>query len=69
MVLNNPKCKDGVRMNGFSMARKIIREEGIRGLWRGSYASFMTYVPNSALWWSSYGMWQKALWHQVDFWR
>lgn len=69
MVLNSPTCKDGVKMNGISMARLILREEGIRGLWRGFSASLVTYVPNSALWWSSYGMWQKVLWHQVDTWR
>ncbi|GMH37613.1 hypothetical protein BSKO_05486 [Bryopsis sp. KO-2023] len=68
MVLNNPTCQSGKRMNGISMARLIIREEGIRGLWRGFSASLMTFVPNSALWWGSYGVWQRLIWHQVDFW-
>lgn len=68
MVLNNPKTGSGQRMNGVSMAKLIIKEEGVLGLWRGFHASILTLVPNSALWWGSYGVWQKVIWNQVNFW-
>jgi solute carrier family 25 protein 44 len=51
---------------GFHLARQIVRQEGVRGLYRGLGASVATFVPNSAIWWGSYGMWQQVLWHQVD---
>ena len=51
---------------GFHLARQIVRQEGVRGLYRGLGASVATFVPNSAIWWGSYGVWQQVLWHQVD---
>ncbi|GBF92603.1 mitochondrial carrier protein [Raphidocelis subcapitata] len=50
------------RMNGFEMARLIVREEGLRGLWRGLVPSAALYVPNSAIWWGCYGGWQSLIW-------
>ena len=32
----------------------IIRNEGVRGLYKGYSVSLMTYAPNSALWWMFY---------------
>ena len=40
----------------------ILKEEGFRGLYRGFGSSVATFVPSSALWWGSYGMYQKLLW-------
>jgi solute carrier family 25 protein 44 len=56
----------GGQGGGFTLAQKIIREEGIRGLYRGFGASVATFVPSSAIWWSAYGGWQTFLWKTVD---
>jgi len=53
-------------INGFTLAQKILREEGIRGLYRGFGASVATFVPSSAIWWSAYGGWQAFLWKSLD---
>jgi solute carrier family 25 protein 44 len=53
-------------INGFNLAQRIIREEGVRGLYRGFGASVATFVPSSAIWWSAYGGWQAFLWKTVD---
>ncbi|KAI3436196.1 hypothetical protein D9Q98_002251 [Chlorella vulgaris] len=57
------------RTTGIHLARQIVRQEGLRGLYRGFGASLAMFVPNSAIWWGSYGVWQQLLWHQVDRWR
>jgi solute carrier family 25 protein 44 len=51
---------------GLALARHIIKTEGIRGLYRGLGASVLTFVPASAIWWSSYGAWQSVIWAQWD---
>ncbi|KAI8477091.1 MAG: mitochondrial substrate carrier [Monoraphidium minutum] len=51
-----------MRMNGLTMTRLIIQQEGLRGLWRGLVPSAALYVPNSAIWWGCYGGWQSLLW-------
>jgi solute carrier family 25 protein 44 len=53
------------RMNGVSMARHVIRTEGVLGLYRGFGMSVATFVPSSGIWWGSYGAFQKLVWHQV----
>ncbi len=53
---------EAARMNGLSMAQLILRQEGVRGLYRGYWVSLAFFVPNSALWWGAYGMYQKLLW-------
>ncbi|KAL6551622.1 hypothetical protein OROGR_007776 [Orobanche gracilis] len=47
---------------GLDVARKVIRSEGIRGLYRGFGLSVMTYSPSSAVWWASYGASQRVIW-------
>ncbi|XP_074568318.1 uncharacterized protein LOC141824881 [Curcuma longa] len=47
---------------GFDVARKILKSEGIRGLYRGFGLSIMTYAPSSAVWWASYGSSQRIIW-------
>ena len=53
------------RLTGLSMAQSIIQREGLRGLYRGFGLSVVTFVPSSAVWWSAYGGYQKAIWHMV----
>ena len=44
----------------------VCRTEGLVGLYRGFGASVATFVPSSAIWWGSYGAYQKFLWQQLD---
>lgn len=43
------------------IAKEIIRRDGFKGFYRGYTASLMSYVPNSALWWAFYHMYQDEL--------
>lgn len=43
------------------IAREIIRRDGITGFYRGYTASMMAYVPNSAMWWAFYHLYQDEL--------
>ncbi|PON42906.1 Mitochondrial carrier protein [Parasponia andersonii] len=51
---------------GLDVARKIVRTDGIRGLYRGFGLSVMTYSPSSAVWWASYGSSQRFIWSVLD---
>lgn len=46
--------------------RQIIAAEGVRGLYRGLPASLMTYAPSSAIWWSSYSVYNRTIWDIAD---
>lgn len=46
---------------GFAVAREILRRDGFLGFYRGYTASLMAYVPNSAMWWGFYHMYQDEL--------
>ncbi|CAG9462110.1 unnamed protein product [Pedinophyceae sp. YPF-701] len=46
-------------------ARVIVREEGVRGLYRGFVTSLATYVPSSAVWWGLYGFYNKLAWRGI----
>ena len=54
------------RQNGLALARLIVQQEGVRGLYRGFGASVATFVPSSAVWWSAYGAYQKTIWQQYE---
>ncbi|KAL5288866.1 SLC25A44 family protein [Megaselia abdita] len=43
------------------IAKEIMRRDGLRGFYRGYSASLMAYVPNSAMWWAFYHMYQEEL--------
>ncbi|XP_054803100.1 uncharacterized protein LOC129306496 [Prosopis cineraria] len=47
---------------GLDVARKVLRSDGIRGLYKGFGLSVMTYAPSSAVWWASYGSSQRLIW-------
>ena len=36
------------------IAKEIIRDDGVFGLWRGLGAHFCSFVPQTAIWWASY---------------
>ncbi|XP_062212446.1 uncharacterized protein LOC133913334 [Phragmites australis] len=50
---------------GIDVARKIIKADGIKGLYRGFGLSVMTYAPSSAVWWASYGSSQRIIWRAL----
>jgi len=41
--------------------RKVYKVDGVKGFYRGYFASLCTYVPNSALWWTFYHFYQDKL--------
>lgn len=45
-----------------SVVRKVLRSDGLRGLYRGYGISLVTVVPSSALWWTCYGSYQSLWW-------
>ncbi|PIA57691.1 hypothetical protein AQUCO_00600427v1 [Aquilegia coerulea] len=47
---------------GLDVARKILKTDGVRGLYRGFGLSVMTYAPSSAVWWATYGSSQRVIW-------
>ena len=46
----------------FDVARKVIKVEGFRGLYRGFGLTALTNSPASALWWGAYGAAQRIIW-------
>ncbi|KAJ1406522.1 Mitochondrial carrier protein [Sesbania bispinosa] len=51
---------------GLDVARKVLRSDGIRGLYRGFGLSVVTYSPSSAVWWASYGSSQRFIWRFLE---
>jgi solute carrier family 25 protein 44 len=51
----------------FDVINKVVRTEGIRGLYRGFGITMLTQSPASALWWSAHGGAQHAIWRCVYF--
>lgn len=43
------------------IAKEIMRRDGFKGYYRGYSASLMAYVPNSAMWWSFYHLYEDKL--------
>ena len=50
---------------GIDVVQKIMKSDGIRGLYRGFGLSVLTYAPQSAVWWASYGSSQRFIWRYV----
>jgi hypothetical protein len=51
----------------FDVINKVVRTQGIQGLYRGFGITMLTQSPASALWWSAYGGAQHAIWRCVYF--
>ncbi|XP_058070492.1 uncharacterized protein LOC131219397 [Magnolia sinica] len=52
---------------GLDVARKVLKSDGIRGLYRGFGLSIVTYTPSSAVWWASYGSSQRYIWRLLGY--
>jgi solute carrier family 25, member 44 len=61
----NPKIGQG-RIS-FDIAKEILRRDGFKGFYRGYTASLIAYVPNSAMWWAFYHLYQGAWPTSVTF--
>ncbi|KAL6621208.1 hypothetical protein ACP70R_033640 [Stipagrostis hirtigluma subsp. patula] len=51
----------------FDVINKVVRTEGIRGLYRGFGITILSQSPASALWWSAYGGAQHAIWRSLGY--
>ncbi|KAG1366355.1 solute carrier family 25 member 44 [Cocos nucifera] len=47
---------------GVDAFKKIVRSDGLRGLYRGFGISILTYAPSNAVWWASYSVFQRLIW-------
>ncbi|KAK1314484.1 hypothetical protein QJS10_CPA06g02465 [Acorus calamus] len=47
---------------GVDAFRKIVKSDGLRGLYRGFGMSILTYAPSNAVWWASYSVSQRLIW-------
>jgi len=45
--------KGPTQLNGWSLAKSIVQQEGFRGLYRGYFPSLTTYLPSSSIWWAT----------------
>ncbi|KMZ61978.1 Mitochondrial carrier protein [Zostera marina] len=52
---------------GVDALRKILRSDGLRGLYRGFGMSILTYAPSNAVWWASYSVSQRFIWGGVGY--
>ncbi|KAK4793926.1 hypothetical protein SAY86_011920 [Trapa natans] len=50
-----------------NVARKVIKVEGFRGMYRGFGLTAVTQSPASALWWGAYGSAQHIIWRSLGF--
>ncbi|KRT82462.1 mitochondrial carrier protein, partial [Oryctes borbonicus] len=50
------------------LIRQIFKMDGFSGFYRGYVASLAAYVPNSALWWAFYHLYQDELYKIVPTW-
>ena len=57
-------CKTKKPISSMMIIKKILNQEGPRGLYKGYTVSLMTYAPSSALWWSFYsGFYRRSVEH------
>ncbi|CAN8235214.1 unnamed protein product [Cochlearia groenlandica] len=61
-LVNASRCD---YVNGFDAFRKIVRADGLKGLYRGFGISILTYAPSNAVWWASYSVAQRMVWGGV----
>ncbi|KAI4375269.1 hypothetical protein MLD38_013159 [Melastoma candidum] len=52
---------------GIDVIRKVLKADGVRGLYRGFGLSVITYAPSSAMWWASYGASQRVIWRLLGY--
>ncbi|KAK7381817.1 hypothetical protein VNO80_00364 [Phaseolus coccineus] len=63
----SPKASAYRYINGIDAFRKILSNDGLRGLYRGFGISILTYAPSNAVWWASYSVAQRMVWGGVGY--
>nr|DAD44335.1 TPA_asm: hypothetical protein HUJ06_002565 [Nelumbo nucifera] len=63
---SNPNMSPCKYHGGIDAFRKILRTDGLRGLYRGFGISILTYAPSNAAWWASYSVAQRLLWGGIS---
>lgn len=64
--ISNPSSSNCSKyVNGIDAFRKILKTDGVRGLYRGFGISILTYAPSNAVWWASYSVAQRLVWGSV----
>ncbi|KAK9073860.1 hypothetical protein SSX86_006454 [Deinandra increscens subsp. villosa] len=67
LMVQGGKSGGGFKYNGgIDAFRKIIRADGIRGLYRGFGISILTYAPSNAVWWASYSLAHRSIWGRIS---
>uniref|UniRef100_A0A1D1ZBZ2 Solute carrier family 25 member 44 n=2 Tax=Anthurium amnicola TaxID=1678845 RepID=A0A1D1ZBZ2_9ARAE len=57
-----------IKYNGPSdVVRKVLKTEGLRGLYRGFGITIVTQSPANALWWGAYGAAQHVIWRSLGY--
>lgn len=46
----------------FDVIRKVLKAEGVRGMYRGFGLTAVSQSPAQALWWGAYGAAQHIIW-------
>ncbi|KAL9689222.1 hypothetical protein QQ045_033656 [Rhodiola kirilowii] len=62
---NNPIIPTANYSGGIDAFQKIVRQDGVRRLYRGFGVSILTYAPSNAVWWVSYSTAHKLIWGSV----
>ncbi|KAJ6811990.1 solute carrier family 25 member 44 [Iris pallida] len=57
---------DSKYSGGIDAVKKIVRSDGVCGLYRGFGMSILTYAPSNAVWWASYSVAQRAIWGGIS---
>ncbi|CAN4107685.1 unnamed protein product [Withania somnifera] len=51
----------------FDVAWKVLKDEGVRGMYRGFGLTALTQSPAQALWWGAYGAAQHIIWRNLGY--
>ncbi|KAL0477661.1 mitochondrial substrate carrier family protein J [Acrasis kona] len=61
VVTQRLQIEKQLKKNGYEMMREILKESGVRGLYKGFWASVCTNGPQSSIWWTSYELYKRQL--------
>jgi len=61
-VISQQQMVSANRVRVVDKVLAILRNEGLRGFYRGYWVSVSLFVPGSAMWWGSYSMYKEQYW-------